>query len=211
MPKDEKLALKKQKGLRVAYNEWDGPPLTEPAFTEWCKRNAWWLDKVDAERAEVMAANAAELDAKSLAFPAVAAPVVTLSKSLSDATLIVRPWVRRTETDYRTMEETRAKSLFDVHLPRSLVITGLGPHRGRRKRRGVVDVIAMGFRGELSETGVTCDGNMGLPDIATHLRLRLNDLKATVVVTTTLGWVPMPAEWLPAKAYVEPKERDPYV
>lgn len=191
-----------------------------------------WLKTKDEEtqkrRAEAIVANAEELDAKSLAFPAVTSPTVILNKAQPTATLIVRPWIRGKEVDYRTWvaaapssagrpaqrggwKETTHKRTFDLFGgPLSLTVAGLGAHQGRKKRKGAVDLMVMGFRGELSETGATCDGRMGLPDIATHVRLRLNNLKAEVVVGTELGWAPIPAEWLRVTPYVEPKERDSF-
>lgn len=214
MPGDKKQERRRLEREDRLYYDFGGPPVDGPAYAEWCRKNAAWISRAEADdqkwRAEVVAANVAELDGKSLAFPAVATPTVTLNKSLPVATLIVRPWTRRMKTDYRTMKETKVKTTFGLTCLMSLTVTGLGPHRGRRKRRGVVDAVVMGFRGELSETGVTCDGRMGLPDIATHVRLRLNDPKAEVVVGAAFGWAAIPAEWLPSKLYVEPKERDPF-
>ena len=132
-------------------------------------------------------------------FPAVPHRSYTLGKSNPRVTLIARPWKRSERAKGPTPKFPYGKA-GKVRLglwPLRLSVSGLGDcATGKRKKRlGLVDITVLGFRDKLADIGATCDGTMVLPDIATHVRLRLNDPKATALIT--IEGKPPPSSLLP--------------
>lgn len=194
-----KQAQKYQDKLDRLFEDFPDPPakgekvVFSPEFEEWFRE----LDEEKRARLDrAIAENVRELNERPGGrFPAVAARTFTLSKATPRVTLIARPW--------EWSEWLSGKTRLGWRTPR-LIVTGLGEcAKGKSKKRlGIVDMTVLGFRDKFDDVGITCDGAMTLHDNATHVRLRLNDPKASVTVTIEEKpgqYSPAPPAWIARK------------
>lgn len=213
MKRDQKQARKWQEKMD-RLDEGDFPPPPLPGEKPSLEFEEWYRAKKESDREEfeeTLADNVRQLNERpGNRFPAVPDRSYTLSKSSPRVCLIARPWYRSGwPVDLRRKGDAKAR-LGPLFWSPRLVVTGLGTRAPglRRRRLGIVDMTALGFRGELAKLGITCDGEMTLPDTATHVWLRLNDLEAVVTVTIdgeTSHFAERPAAWIARRSRTTPE------
>lgn len=209
MPRDEKHARKWRERQESLWAEFPDLPARGEKLELSPELGAWFQERDTAESQElesIIADNVKELSRQGL--PAVPEHSFTLSRSNPLICLIARPWRVAERQD-----SGRKKMRLGPVWPPQLIVTGLGSFSGKRKKRlGVIDMTALGFRGTLEDIGITCDGQMTLPDAATRVLFRLKDMKAVATVAIERGtpqpFAPCPERWIARQIWTAPEAGD---